>query len=563
MKASLTRFYPELHRRGVIRAAALYMVMAFVTVQVVDAVFPYIALPTNAGTLVIVLLALGFPVSIGVAWALELTPEGFRRELTRQEAVALASASDALVVPKELRPDSVAVLPFENLSTEPDNEYFSDGITGDIIASTARIRGLRVLSRMSVMKYKGAGRDISAIAGELGVATVVAGSVRRSGSRVRIVAEVVDAREDDHLWSETYDRELEDIFQVQSEVAAQVALAVERELSTSDRNRIEVRGTTDPEAYDLYLRARFLWNQRSDTAVAESVHLYRRALEHDPDFALAHSALADAFTILGIYGTRAPREVLPAARAEGEAALAIDPTLGEAMAARACVIGIFDWDWATADQEFKRATEHAPSYATGHQWYAMNVLAPQGKFTSALHELECARDLNPASVAISASLGILSFYARDFTRATSEFEAVIQLHPRFALAHYSLGQCHEQCGRIAEGLESLKRAVRLSGEISETLAVYGHALALRGDLAEAETVRQRLLERSTKQWVSPVLIAQTLIGLGETDHALDHLEEATEARAADLVWLGVRPVYDPLRESDRFKRIVSKLGIEA
>ena len=355
----VVRLVEELRRRRVIATAGMYLFGSFVVMQVVDAVFQYLPFeqPDAAGRLVLLLLAIGFPVALGLAWFLEMTPPKLRRELSREEAESQGSDQPTERAAKALRPDSVAVLPFDNLSDDPENAYFSDGITDDIITSVAQIRGLRVLSRTSVMQYKGVNRHVGEIAGELGVATVVVGSVRRSGSRIRVMAQVVDTRTDNHLWTETYDRELEDIFRVQSEISSKIGEAVQRELSSADKQRIEARGTSDPEAYDLYLRARFLWNQRSEAPVAESVRYFQRALERDADFALAHSGLADAYTILGIYGARAPREVLEAAKESAELALSIDPTLGEAIATKACVNGIFDWDWAGAEEGFKRALE--------------------------------------------------------------------------------------------------------------------------------------------------------------------------------------------------------------
>ena len=557
----VTRFFRELRRRKVLRTAGVYLAMAFITLQIFDVVAEPLLLPEYAGRLVIVLLTFGFPISMALAWVLELTREGVRLELSWKEAEAAAALQDGMPGTKELRPDSVAVLPFENLSDDPEDEYFSDGITGDIIASISSIRGLRVLCRTSVMQYKGVSRHIAEIAGELGVATVVAGNVRRSGSRVRIVAELVDARNDAHLWSEVYERDLEDIFRIQSEVAASVAEAVRRELSPVQKKRIEARGTTNSTAYDQYLRARFLWNQRDGESVAKSVGFFRRALENDPGFALAHSGLADAHTVLGIYGVRAPTEAFPSARAAADRALAIDPTLGEALTSRACLTAVFDWDWQAAERAFELAIESAPSYATAHQWYAVNALAPQARFEKAHTELDRARALDPGSSAIAVSRGILRFYAGDLERATEEFLAIVKLHPGFGLAHYFLGQCHQALGHPERALGSLERAIELSYESSETLAAYGHALAQAGDRSEAEATLGRLEARARERYVSPALLAQVLIGLDREADALDQLERAAERRAADLIWIGLRPIYDRLRGSPRFEEILSLVGL--
>lgn len=564
MTGRLERFLVELKRRKVVRTAGMYLVGSFVAMQVVDAVFPYLfPNPDTPGRIVLAVIVVGFPIVLALSWALELTLPQLRREQTWDEARPPMEAypAEPAKKKKELRGDSVAVLPFENLSDDPENAYFSDGITDDIITSVAQIRGLRVLSRTSVMQYRGVNRHVGEIAAELGVATLVSGSVRRSGSRVRVVAELVDARSDDHLWTETFDRELEDIFEVQSELAAKIAGAVQRELTPSERRRIEVRGTHDPESYDLYLRARFLWNQRSEASVAESVRYFQRALERDPSFALAHSGLADAYTILGIYGARAPHEVLTAAKASADAALAIDPTLGEAIAARSCVSGVYDWRWDEAEEGFRRAVELAPSYPTAHQWYAMHVLTPQGRFDEAYRQLQRASDLDPASGAIAASRGIITFFTRELEAATEELETVARLHPRYALVHLFLGQCYELGGDFARSIEALERSVELADDGSEALAVLAYVHARTGDERKARAILDRLEERATRRYVSPVLVAQTLIGMGRTDDALDRLDEAVRLRATDLIWLGVRPVYDPLRPSPRFTAILTELGL--
>jgi tetratricopeptide (TPR) repeat protein len=253
--------------------------------------------------------------------------------------------------------------------------------------------------------------------------------------------------------------------------------------------------------------------------------------------------------------------VLEAARESADTALSIDPTLGEAIAAKACVSGILDWDWATAEAGFKHALELAPSYPTARQWYATNILAPQRRFADAQEMLQRASELDPGSSAISVSRGIIAFYARDLETATEEFAEVAKLHPRFALVHYFFGQLYGVTEEYTRSVESLERAVDLSDGTSETLGALGHAMARAGRVPEAEAILARLEERSGKRYVSPALPAHVLIGLGRTEAALDRLEAAAQIRATDLIWIGVRPVYDPLAASPRFQAIVDELGL--
>ena len=535
--------------------------VAFVAVQVVDAVFPYVPLPDRAGTLVILVLAIGFPITVVLAWTLEWTSQGIRRELPSSETEELRGGWPGDARPREIRADAVAVLPFENLSPDADNEYFSDGLTEDITTSIAHVRGLCVVSRASVLQYKDRHPPLDVIARHLGVATVVTGSVRKSGGRIRVVAQVVDTASGEHLWAETYDRSLEDVFQVQTDVATHVANAVRRELSPDARDRIRLRGTSDPQAYDLLLRARFLWNLRSETAVSDSVEVFRKAAERDPAFALAHVGLADAYTVLGIYGARSPREVFPAAKEAAAKALSLDPRLGEALASQACVTAVYDWDWGEAERGFRRAIKLSPSYPTARQWYAMNVLAAQGRFEDALEALDGASAIDPVSFAVSVSRGIILFYARKHADAAAALEAVGEHHPRYALLHVFLAQCHAAEGRLDEALTHARRAAQLSDRSPESVAALGYVLGLAGETEEAEDALSRLAAISDRRYVSRVLPAQVQAGLGRRDDALASLECAVEERATDLIWLGVRPMYDGLRGEARFAALLERMGL--
>jgi serine/threonine-protein kinase len=341
-----------------------------------------------------------------------------------------------------------------------------------------------------------------------------------------------------------------------------VAVAVRCELSDSVRDQILSAGTRDVEGYELYLRARFLWEQRTEAALAQALDLYRRALQRDPDFALAHAGLADALTILGIYGARPPADVMEPARKAADRALDLVPSLGEALAVRGCVRAVFDWDWKGAESDFSRAIEASPSYSTARQWYALNLLTPQGRFREATEVLERAAGLDPLSAPIATSRGILSFYSRSIERAAQELEAVRKGHPGFGLAYSFLGQCRSALGCHDDAATLLATALQLTGESSETLAAYGSVLAAAGRADDARAVLLRLQERASAQYVSPVLTARIHVSLGDLGEALSEMERAAELRASDLVWLGVRPVYDPLRGEARFQDLLARVGLQ-
>jgi serine/threonine-protein kinase len=474
-----------------------------------------------------------------------------------------AQSQEALNVQEQLaaRRNAVAVLPFENLSPDPQNEYFSDGLTEEIIASLTRIPSLRVVPRTSVMLYKGAAKNVKQIAGELDVGTIVEGSVRKAGNRVRIVAQALDAGGDKYLWSETYDRKLEDIFEIQSDVAAGVCQAVQAELSVEQRAVLSELGTSDIDAYDQYLKGRYLWNQRTEQSLNRSLECFSQAVVQDPRFALAHAGLADSYATLGVYGASLPDEVMVAAKSAAAAALRINPNLARALTTQACVRAVYDWDWEGAESDFLYALQHDPEYATAHQWYAVNLLVPLRRFEEAQEELERASRLEPLSSAIAASKGVLAYFSRDFDHAIEEYEATLNLHPHFGLAYYFIGQCETEQGRLEEGLKALRKAAELTSESSETMAALGHCLAVSGKRAEAIEVLHLLEDRSKSGYVSPVLPAQILTGLGEHESAMDRLERAVELRASDLIWLRVRPVFDPLHSHPAFDELVSRIGL--
>lgn len=552
------QFIRELKRRKVFRSVAVYLAFAFVVVQVVDAAFPLLLIPDFVGTIVAVLLIIGLPVTLILSWAFDFTLGGIQRDPEDVRAAAAeAAAREARLA---LRSDWIAVMPFKNLGAAEEDEYFSEGIAEDILSAVARIQGLRVLSRASVAHLRGRSLSVAEVAGVLGVAHLIGGTVRRAGSRVRIFVEVVDARTEGQLWSETYDRGLEDVFQVQSEVAAAVADAVHLRLSPGDRAQISGRGTREGAAYDLYLRARHLWARRTPSSLGESVRYYQQALEVDPDFALAHAGLADSYAILGMYGAREPGEVMPRARKAAERALALQPGLGEALTSLALVEAVYEWRWDEAERRFREAMERAPSYPAAPQWLAVNVLAPQGRFSEAHDLLNRALQLEPTSLAVRASRGMLHLYDGRVDDARETLEALEGTAPDFGLAPFFLAQVHDLEGRPRLALEAARRAASLLEESSESLAVLARSAARAGESGEAGDLRRRLENRARQRYVSPALLAQVSIDL-DPDRAIEALEAAAAVRATDLIWLGVRPVYQAVREDSRYEAILGRLGL--
>jgi serine/threonine-protein kinase len=460
------------------------------------------------------------------------------------------------------RGSSIAVLPFVNMSAEPDSEFFSDGIAEELINALSRLEGLHVVARASSFAFKGAQDDVREIGRRLGVTTVLEGSVRRAGNRVRVTAELVSAGDGYRLWSERYDRQLDDVFAIQDEIAAAIADVLQAKLLGAPKAYAqEPVKSGDPKAYEHYLRGRHLWNERTTSALERSVEEFQRALAIDPRHAPSYAGIADSYVILGVYSHRPQDEVMPRAKAAAEQALAIDASLAEAHTALACVRALYEWDWAAADALFRRAIAHNPQYATAHQWYAMNCLVPQGRFEEAQAELERALALDPLSLAVNTSVGLRFFYARELASAAGALRKTVELNPEFGAAHYFLGHALISMGRYGEAIAALERAVTLQEGSAETTAALATAHALAYHRPEAEALLAALDQRSREVYVSPALLAQVHLGLGDHAAALERLEDAAARRTADVVWLKIHPLYDPIRGHPQFRALLERTGL--
>ena len=556
----LTRFFTELRRRRVFRVGAAYALVSWFLIQAADVIVEPLKLPEWIQPLLIMTVFLGFPVALLLAWAFDLTPGGVERTPMLREdgsrAEPAAAGGDA-PSPLSAADRSVAVLPFANLSESTENEYFSDGITDDLITHLSKIKDLRVISRTSVMRFKERTVGVQEIGRELGVSRILEGSVRRADNRVRVNAQLIDVRSDDHVWAEMYDRDLEDIFAIQMDVTARIAESLQAHLSSEEETGLTRQPTRDMEAYDLFLKGRFHWNRRTEADLFESVGYLKGAIERDPEYAEALAALADTYVTLGFYGALPPGETMPLASAAAEQALSLDGSAAPALVSRGSVRAFYDWDWQGAESDFRAAIEASPGYALAHQWYATNVLLPRGRFDEGRGHLERARDLDPLSSSIQVSFGVLDYFERRYEEAIEGLRQLTVATPGFGMAHFVIGGCLDQLGRHAEAVGAFRKAVDLSGRSVETLAALGHSLALSGQAEEAGQLLGRLIERSRDSYVSPTRLAMVRLGLGEADEALDRLAEAAEIKASDLVWIGVSPVWDALRTEDRFRSLLA------
>ncbi len=463
---------------------------------------------------------------------------------------------------KEASSRSIAVLPFVNMSADPENEFLSDGITEELIHALAKIPGLEVVARTSAFAFKGKNEDLRVIGDRLNVRTVLEGSVRRAGARLRTTAQLVKVEDGFPLWSERYDHELQDIFDVQDEISRAIVTALRVEW-LEPSSAAAPQPAVASHAWELYLKARYHWNQRSDTGIQQSVEYLNQALAAEPTFALAHASLADCHVTRGIYGTAAPNDVMPPAKRAASRALEIEEGLAEAHTTLGCISAVYEWDWVAAEQSFRRAMSLQPSYPTAHHWYAINCLAPLGRFREACAELRKAEESDPLSLIIRTTIGLLYALEGRHDKAISTYLEVCDQDPAFGIARYFLGRSYHLASQHQKAIEALEEAVELTDESSETLAALGYVLGVTGDSARARSILTQLNVRAERRYVSGVRLAQIHVGLGDTDSALDCLERAYEDRAAELVWLKVQPIFEPLRTHARFEPLLQKVGFEA
>ncbi len=464
-----------------------------------------------------------------------------------------AFRTDALAVDDQL---TVAVLPFSNASPAPDDEYFSDGLTEQLIHELTRVKGLRVLAWSSSSQLRGREEETHRTARELGADHLLVGSVRRAGGRVRIAARLVQTASGYYLWSETYDRELVDLFAIQEEIARAIARTLEGTLSARQRPSLSPGRI---EAYDLYLRGRYLWNQRTTEGLELSVGCFERAIAVDEAFALAHAGLADAYCLLAEYGGLGPGQAVPLARAAALRALELDPRSSEAHTSHALIRAMHDWEWDEGEALFRRAIELNPGYATAHHWLALDLLAPLGRFAEAQEEIELARQLDPLSLSIMEGKPYLLMMQRRYDESIDAYRQVVELDPRFSKAYTGMGRAYLQMGRFAEGIAMLHTGRELAGETSGILGALGQGAAWSGDEAGAREVLSTLRALCETRYIPCTTFALVHAALGEHDAALAWLEKAAERHDLPLALINAHPAYDELREEPRFAALLARL----
>jgi TolB-like protein/Tfp pilus assembly protein PilF len=453
---------------------------------------------------------------------------------------------------------SIAVLPFENLSEEKSSAYFADGVQDEILTRLSKIADLKVISRTSTQRYKHTSQSPSQIAHQLGVANLLEGSVQRTNDQVRVNVQLITAANDTHLWAETYDRKLTDIFVVESDIATTIAKALQARLTGAEKAAIAKRPTANREVYELYLKGRFFWNKRTAADLRKAIEYFNQALDKDPSYALAYAGLTDAYLVLSQYGAASPADSFPQAIAAAKKAIELDDTLAEAHTSLACSLAYYDFDFEQSVKEFERAIQLNPNYATAHHWLSNGVLSALGQFERAIAEGKRAVELDPLSLVINTDLGQDFFYARRYDEAIVHLRKTIEMDPRFYFAHWVLGTALQLKGQLSEAVAEYSKAVELNDDPS-VLALLGQAYARAGQRDEAQKILLRLSEEAKLRYVQAYSFVLMYLALGDKERAIDEMERAYRERDANVAQIRTDPMLDDLRGNSRFEALVNKI----
>src|SRR5438034_2355716 len=581
----LGNFFAELKRRNVYKVAIAYGVVAWLLIQIATQVFPFFEIPNWVVRLVVLVIIIGFPVALIIAWAFELTPEGLKRTETadaehsagrsgKRTWIYVVIIAGAISIglfflgrytnskqssSSELPGKSIAVLPFDNLSRDPDNAYFAEGVQDEILTRLAKVADLKVISRTSTQRFKSAPSDLREIAKQLGVMHIVEGSVQKANDQVRVNVQLINALSDAHLWADTYDRKLTDIFSVESEIAKTIADTLQAKLSGSEKQMMAAAPTTDTTAYELYHKGRSLWEKRSGDNIPKAIAYYEQAIAQDPNYALAYAGLSSAYILSPFYAGADRRNTSPKAKEAALTALRLDPNLAEAHLALGKVLFFSEIDLAGAMREYKRAIELKPNDAGAHHWFGNDTLAALGQFEEAIAEGRRSVELDPLSIVINADLGQTFYYAHRYDDAIAQLRKTLEIDPTSFYTHYTLGVALQVTGDLAGSIAEYEKAKQL-GDNPLVSTLYAAAKAHAGDKDAARRMLSELDEMSKHREVLGYWQALLYLSLNKKEEALHYLEQSFEERdGSNINWIKVDPLLDPLHGDPRFEALVQKI----
>jgi TolB-like protein/Flp pilus assembly protein TadD len=579
-------FFGELKRRNVYKVAVAYIVAGWALSQGIAQVFPVFDIPNWAIRLIVLLIILGLPIAMILAWMFELTPEGVKRTetadampgITRRKKHAwiyivvigaLFSiglfflggyiARNSHASSNESGAKSIAVLPFDNLSRDPDNAYFAEGIQDEILTRLAKVADLKVISRTSTQHFKSVPEDLPQIAKQLGVTNILEGSVQKAKDQVRVNVQLINALTDAHLWAETYDRKLTDIFSVETDIAKTIADTLQARLTGAEQTAMSNKPTENSEAYELYLKGRFFWNKRTGQDLKTACDYFQQAIAVDPQYATAYAGLAESYLLIPLFGAGFPQEYFPKAKAAAQRAIELEEASAEAHTALGLLFCFSDANFAESEKEFKRAIALNPNYATAHHWFGNALLVALGRFDEAIRENQRAVELDPLSLIINADLGSTLMMARRYDQAIAQLQRTLTLDNKFGYALWNLGAALYLKGDTAAAIAKYEEARSLDDD-PQIVGLLGRAYADAGQKDKAMELIGELEARAKQQFVRGYLIALIYIGLGDKTKAIDYLErEYLNHDNIDTAWIRVDPMLDPLRGDPRFEALTEKI----
>jgi TolB-like protein/lipoprotein NlpI len=479
-------------------------------------------------------------------------------ELSKIEAAGVEKVNDEEVEWQ----NSIAVMPFADLSPQKDQEYFCDGMAEELINALTKIKDLRVVARTSAFSFKGKEIDIREIGKKLNVNTILEGSVRKAGNRLRIMAQLINVADGYHLWSEKYDRDIEDVFAIQDEISLAIVDKLKLKLLKEEKVDLLKRYTDNLEAYQLYLKGRYFWNKRFEIGLKRGLEFFQQAIERDKGYTLAYSGLADCYILLPWYGIFSQKEAYQKAEEAARKALEIDDKLAEAHTSMAFVKLLSDWDWEAAEKEFKQAIELNAKYSTAHHWYAF-CLFFRARFDEAIAEMEKALELDPFSLIINCDFGWALYYARQYDRAIEVLKKTLELDPNFVSAHSFLGRAYLQKKMYKEALAEFRKEKEPSrGWMQNVETVVGITHMRMGKKKEAQKILEDMVERSKHEYVSPYHISLLSFNLGENERGFEWLDKAYKEHEDWLLYLKVESLFDSVRSDPRFTKLLKKIGLE-
>src|SRR6266702_2416682 len=578
----IDNFFSELKRRNAYKVAVAYAIVGWLLVQIATQVFPFLEIPNWVVRLVIALVAIGFPIALVIAWAFEITPQGIERTEvadTIQAAVgqkkhawiyvAIVGAvlsiglfflgrygfRNASSSSSELPPKSIAVLPFDNLSRDPDNAFFAEGVQDEILTRLAKVADLKVIARTSTQRFKSAPENLPDIAKQLGALNILEGSVQKVNDQVRVNVQLINALTNAHLWAEIYDRKLTDIFAVESDIAKTIADTLQAKLTGNERSAMSHAPTEDPVAHELYLKGHHFWGLCGDN-LPRAIEFYNQAIARDPNYALAYAGLGETYILLPYYTGANPKEVRPKARAATLKALELNPSLAEAHNAMGKILNTDEIDLQKSIREYQRAIELSPNYAGAHHWLGNGPLAGLGRFDEAIAEGRRSTDLDPLSAINLVDLGLTYIYAHRFKEAEAELKKALEIDPTFAYAHWMYGVLLQVSGDL-EGARTQYATARTRENDPQPIAMRAQLGAIMGQREEAVQALTALEELAKHQYVEAYYRALLYISLDQKDQALAALEQSYAERDGDDIGvIEVDPLLDSLHGNPRFEALV-------